>query len=87
MCQAAQKFSKIAVICTMPLVLKDVVKEFLAEAAKTKKHKTLAGYRLNLAQFLDAASAISKKSPSKHSVNFMTLSRRPDTNHGHFTTV
>src|SRR5271157_3932965 len=38
--------------------LKKAVEEFLSEAAKKKRPKTVVGYQLNLTQFLDSAKSL-----------------------------
>jgi len=43
---------------TNRIPLKDAVEEFLAEASKKKRPKTVCGYRLNLTQFLDSAKSL-----------------------------
>jgi len=50
------EFEKATDVNRIPL--KNAVEAFLSEASKKKKPRTLAGYRLNLKQFLDSAKSV-----------------------------
>jgi len=67
--------------------IKKAVDNFLSHAAKTKKQKTVAGYKLNLSQFVESVGKIHFLDKVGKDQRYMregnaTQSRRPDEEKG-----